>query len=35
MFTWTEEGVTVFNLGTQKTWRTKAELPTGTPKASR
>ncbi|WNG46948.1 macro domain-containing protein [Archangium minus] len=26
VFTWTEEGVTVFNLGTQKTWRTKAEL---------
>ncbi|NMO17019.1 macro domain-containing protein [Pyxidicoccus fallax] len=27
VFTWTEDGVTVFNLGTQKTWRTKAELP--------
>lgn len=27
VFTWTEDGLTVFNLGTQKTWRTKAELP--------
>ncbi|AGC49073.1 hypothetical protein MYSTI_07801 [Myxococcus stipitatus DSM 14675] len=26
VFTWTEGGMTVFNLGTQKTWRTKAEL---------
>jgi O-acetyl-ADP-ribose deacetylase (regulator of RNase III) len=22
VFTWTEQGLTVFNLGTQKTWRT-------------
>lgn len=26
VFTWSEGGVTVFNLGTQKTWRTKAEV---------
>lgn len=27
VFTWTEVGgITIFNLGTQKTWRTKAEL---------
>ncbi|MFP2956980.1 macro domain-containing protein [Myxococcus sp. 1LA] len=26
VFTWTEADVTVFNLGTQKTWRTKADL---------
>ncbi|MFP2912072.1 macro domain-containing protein [Pyxidicoccus sp. 3LFB2] len=26
VFDWKEGGVTVFNLGTQKTWRTKAEL---------
>jgi O-acetyl-ADP-ribose deacetylase (regulator of RNase III) len=26
VFTWTEDGITVFNLGTQKTWREKAEL---------
>jgi O-acetyl-ADP-ribose deacetylase (regulator of RNase III) len=27
VFTWTEGGVVVFNLGTQKSWRTGAELP--------
>lgn len=26
MFAWTHEHITVFNLGTQKTWRTKADL---------
>lgn len=26
VFVWIEEGVTVFNLGTQKSWRTKADL---------
>jgi O-acetyl-ADP-ribose deacetylase (regulator of RNase III) len=26
VFTWAEGGVTVFNLGTQKTWRTRADL---------
>lgn len=26
VFEWTEAGLTIFNLGTQKTWRTKAEL---------
>jgi hypothetical protein len=26
VFTWHEAGMTVFNLGTQKTWRSKAEL---------
>jgi O-acetyl-ADP-ribose deacetylase (regulator of RNase III) len=26
VFAWSEGGVTVFNLGTQKTWRTKADL---------
>lgn len=26
VFEWSEQGVTVFNLGTQRTWRTKAEL---------
>ena len=26
VFTWTAASVTVFNLGTQKTWRTKADL---------
>lgn len=27
VFEWTEAGVTVFNLGTQRTWKTKADLP--------
>ncbi len=27
VFAWTEGAVTVFNLGTQRNWRTKAELP--------
>jgi O-acetyl-ADP-ribose deacetylase (regulator of RNase III) len=27
VFAWTEPGVTVYNLGTHKSWRTKAELP--------
>jgi O-acetyl-ADP-ribose deacetylase (regulator of RNase III) len=26
VFAWPEDGITVFNLGTQKTWRTKADL---------
>jgi O-acetyl-ADP-ribose deacetylase (regulator of RNase III) len=26
-FVWTQKDITVFNLGTQKHWRTKAELP--------
>src|SRR5688572_11679823 len=26
VFAWTHEHITVFNLGTQKTWRTKADL---------
>jgi len=26
VFAWPEDGLTVFNLGTQKTWRTKADL---------
>lgn len=26
VFAWTHEPITVFNLGTQKTWRTKADL---------
>lgn len=27
VFAWTEGALTIFNLGTQKTWRTKAALP--------
>jgi O-acetyl-ADP-ribose deacetylase (regulator of RNase III) len=27
VFTWKEDSLTVFNLGTQRTWRTPAELP--------
>jgi O-acetyl-ADP-ribose deacetylase (regulator of RNase III) len=26
VFTWTEPGITIFNLATQRTWRSKAEL---------
>jgi O-acetyl-ADP-ribose deacetylase (regulator of RNase III) len=26
VFAWPEDGLTIFNLGTQKTWRTKADL---------
>jgi len=26
VFTWTQGSITVFNLGTQRTWRTKADL---------
>src|SRR5689334_7473499 len=26
VFEWRDEGVTIYNLGTQKTWRTKADL---------
>ncbi len=26
VFAWTEDGTTIFNLGTQRTWRTKADL---------
>jgi O-acetyl-ADP-ribose deacetylase (regulator of RNase III) len=26
VFCWTENGLTIFNLGTQKSWKTKAEL---------
>ena len=27
VFTWQEDGLTVFNLGTQKSWRSKATIP--------
>jgi len=26
VFRWVEDGITIFNLGTQRTWRTKADL---------